>query len=143
MAVEERSPKNPKYESETLTFTEDDARHVRYPHNDPLVLTIQIANARVKRCLVDTRSSVDIIYKSSLEKMKLTVKDLTPCSQVIYGFTGECLAPAGTIKLSITVGDAPRHETVMTEFLVVDFSLAYNVVLGRPLLMALHSAVSI
>ena len=88
MAVEEQSTINPKYESETLTFTEDDARHVRYPHNDPLVLTIKIANARVKRFLVDTGSSVDIIYKSSLEKMKLMVKDLTPCSTVIYGFTG-------------------------------------------------------
>ena len=71
---------------------------------------------------MDTGSSVDIIYKSSLEKMKLMVKDLTPCSQVIYGFTGECLAPAGTIKLPVKVGDAPRHEIVMTEFLVVDYS---------------------
>ena len=120
MAVEERSPKNPKYESETLTFKEDDTRNMRYPHNDPLVLTIQIANARVKRCLVDMGSSVDIIYKSSLEKMNHTLKDLTPCSQVIYGFTRECLAPAGTIRLPVMVGDAPRHETIMIEFLVVD-----------------------
>ena len=80
MVVKEWSPKNLKYESETLTFMEDDARHVRYPHSDPLVFTIPITNARVKRCLVDTGSSVDIIYKSSLEKMKVTVKDLTPCS---------------------------------------------------------------
>ena len=37
----------------------------------------------------------------------------------------------------------PNHSTVMTEFLVVDCSSAYNVVIGRPLLMALQAAVSI
>ena len=36
-----------KYESENLTFMKDDVRDVIYPHNDPLVLIIQIANTRV------------------------------------------------------------------------------------------------
>ena len=46
MTVEERPSKKPRYESESLTFTEEDAKHVRYPHNDPLVMTVQIANRR-------------------------------------------------------------------------------------------------
>ena len=143
MAVEERPPKNPRYESESLTFTEDDARHVRYPHNDPLVIIVQIENMKVKRCLVDTGSSVNIIYKSSFERMKLSINDLKPCSQVIYEFTGEGLSPAGTIKLPVTTRYDPKHETVMTEFLIVDCSSAYNVVIGRPLLTTLHATVSI
>ena len=37
----------------------------------------------------------------------------------------------------------PNHSTVITEFQVVDCSSAYNLVIGRPLLMALQAAVSI
>ena len=140
MSVEDKFPRHPE---ETISFTEEDAKHVRYPHTDPLVVTVQIANMKVKRCLVDTGSSVDIIYKSSFEKMKLSVNDLKPYSQVIYGFTGEGLSPTGTMKLVVTTGDMPNHSTVMTEFLIVDCSSAYNVVIGRPLLMALQAAISI
>ena len=75
--------------------------------------------------------------------MKLSINDLKPCSQVIYGFTGEGLSPTETIKLAVTAGDMPNHSTVITEFLVVDCSSAYNVVIGRPLLMVLQAAVSI
>ena len=75
--------------------------------------------------------------------MKLSINDLKPCSQVIYGFTREGLSPTGTIKLAVIAGDMPNYSTVITEFLVVDRSSAYNVVIGRPLLMALQAAVSI
>ena len=84
-----------------------------------------------------------IIYKSSFEKIKLSINDLKPYSQVIYGFIGEGLSPTRTMKLAVTAGDMPNHFKVMTEFLIVDCSFAYNVVLGRPLLMALQAAVSI
>lgn len=56
---------------------------------------------KVKRCLVDTGSSVDIIYKFSFDRMKLSNNDLKPCSQVIYGFTGEGLSLTETIKLGL------------------------------------------
>lgn len=77
--------------------------------NHLLIVTIQIANMKVKRCLVDMGSSVDIIYKSSFDKMKLFVNDLKPYSQVIYGFTGEGLSPTETMKLAVTAGDMPNH----------------------------------
>ena len=47
MTIEEPSSKHLKYESENFILMEDDDRHVRYPHNDPLVITIQIANVRI------------------------------------------------------------------------------------------------
>ena len=66
MNVEEKPPRRPRQEKDVISFTEEDAKNVRYPHNDPLVVIVQIANMKVKRCLVDTGSSVDIIYKSSI-----------------------------------------------------------------------------
>ena len=128
IGVEEKSPK--RHEKEAVSFTKEDAKHVSTR------ILIPCSDC------VDS-SSIDIIYKSTFEKMKLSINDLRPCSKVIYGFTGEGLSPTETIKLAVTAGDMPNHSTVITEFLVVDSSSAYNVVIGRPLLMALQAAVSI
>ena len=44
---EPRAPKSQKMESQPITFTEEDASHVKFPHNDPLGITIQFADGRV------------------------------------------------------------------------------------------------
>ena len=64
---------------------------MHFPHSDSLVIEMQIANMIVKRVLVDTGSSVNILYKSSLERMGLSSKDLEPCNQTIFGFSEECM----------------------------------------------------
>ena len=45
-----------------MTFNKDDARGVKQPHNDPLVITLMIEGFNIKRILVDNGSSADIIY---------------------------------------------------------------------------------
>ena len=97
----------------------------------------------VKRVLVDTGSSVNILYKSSLERMGLSSKDLEPCSQTIYGFSGEGMTPSGMIKLPLTAGTSPLSRTVLASFIVIDCPSAYNVVMGRPILVELRVVVSI
>ena len=97
----------------------------------------------VKRVLVDTGSSVNILYKSSLERMKFSIKDLEPCNQTIYGFSGEGLAPTGSIRLPITAGTAPTNRTLLTTFIVVDCPSVYNAVIGRPILVDLRVVTSI
>ena len=133
ISVEDRAPKKARTEDELITFSEDDAQHVRFPHSDSLVMDVQIANMMVKMVLVDTGSSVNILYKSSLERMKLSVKDLEPCNQTIYGFSGEGLAPTGSIRLQVTAGTAPVNRTLLTTFIVVDCPSTYNAIIGRPI----------
>ena len=45
----------------TMVFGGKDAPRFASPHNDPLVVEMKIANAIVRRILVDTGSYVDII----------------------------------------------------------------------------------
>lgn len=78
--------KRPIIEEECIIFTEQDAQHVHIRHTDSLVVEMQIANMIVKRVFVDTGSSVNILYKSSLERMGLSNKDLEPCSRLSTGF---------------------------------------------------------
>ena len=94
MVVESQGSKKARIEEECIIFTEQDTQHVHFPHSDLLVVEIQIANMIVKRVLVDTGSSVNILYKSSMERMGLSSKDLEPCNQTIYGFSREGMTPS-------------------------------------------------
>ena len=48
--------------NEDMSFDEEDARGVKQPHNDPLVIMLTIEGFNTKRILVDNGSSIDIIY---------------------------------------------------------------------------------
>ena len=78
------APKQQRVESQPTTFTEEDASHVQFPHNDHLVITFQLANKRVCLVLIDNKSSVNILYKMTLEKMGLLVRDLNLCNNIIH-----------------------------------------------------------
>ncbi|XP_048498015.1 uncharacterized protein LOC125496558 [Beta vulgaris subsp. vulgaris] len=62
----------------SVAFTSEDAKGIIYPHDDPLVISLQISTAMVHRVLVDGGSSANILYKETFEKM---------------GFDRECLKP--------------------------------------------------
>ena len=47
---------------DTLTFSSSDIQGIHFPHGNLLVVALIIANYRVKRVLVDTESSFDIIF---------------------------------------------------------------------------------
>ncbi|XP_060965431.1 uncharacterized protein LOC133034373 [Cannabis sativa] len=143
LAVEERQPKIPRVGEPTITFNEEDVVKVRFPHNDPLVVEVQIANNTVARTMIDNGASVNILFKTPYEKMGLQLKDLIPCLQPVYSFFGQSVAPLGKIRLPLTVGQAPKCITVMAQFLVLDIPLAFNVMLGRPTLYELKAVTSI
>ncbi|GMN39714.1 hypothetical protein TIFTF001_008941 [Ficus carica] len=67
---------------------------------------------------------------------------LTPARTPLYGFDGECVRAAGTVCLSIIVGDGQERAIRMVEFIVVDRPSVYNIILGRLILNALKSVVS-
>ncbi|KAM6569115.1 hypothetical protein CsatB_017100 [Cannabis sativa] len=139
LAVEERKLKMSQVGEPTITFTEENAVNVRFPHNDPLVMEIQIANKTVAQTMIDNGASTNILFKAPYEKMGLQRKDLIPCTQSVYGFSGQSVAPLGKIRLPLTVGQASRSITVMTQFLVIDVPSAFNVMLGRPALYDLKA----
>ncbi|XP_073137634.1 uncharacterized protein [Henckelia pumila] len=58
-----------------ISFGREDLKDVAVPHNDPLLVTLTIANYDVARIFVDTGSSVNIIFKETLDQ--LNWKDLS------------------------------------------------------------------
>ena len=58
-------------ESPVISFTDDEARHLIHPHTDALVVTLNVANGRVFRILIDTRNFVDILFASAFRQMNM------------------------------------------------------------------------
>ncbi|RZR77310.1 hypothetical protein BHM03_00002350 [Ensete ventricosum] len=72
-AVVEKHPRQ-KDEPE-ITF---EASETEYPdHDDSLVVSVRIANARVKRVMIDTRSLADVLYFDVFQKLGLTTANLS------------------------------------------------------------------
>ena len=59
-----------------ILFTEEDARGLKQPHDHPLVIMLMIEGFNTKRILIDNDSSVDIIYLSTFQQLKVDPKRL-------------------------------------------------------------------
>ncbi|XP_010245726.1 PREDICTED: uncharacterized protein LOC104589191 [Nelumbo nucifera] len=67
---EDENPSKRHCMEEAIYFTKDDTRGIQYPHNDTLIVKMVINEFEVKQILVDSRSSADIIFMGSFEKMR-------------------------------------------------------------------------
>ena len=61
--------KEARMEHNTITFTEGEVRGIHQPHNNALVVSINLANRKVLRVLVDNGSSADILYAVAFDKI--------------------------------------------------------------------------
>ncbi|KAJ8512769.1 hypothetical protein OPV22_003203 [Ensete ventricosum] len=114
-----------------------------YPcHDDVLVISICMANAYVKRVMIDTGSSTDILYFDAFQKLGLTDKDLVTLTSTLTGFTGDFVSPLGATMIHVTFEGEPRSKSLMVSFMVVKLPSAYNAIIGRPTLNRLKAVVS-
>ena len=54
-----------------ILFLKEDARGVKQPHDDPLVVMLMIEGFNTRRILVDNSSSMDIIYLFTFQQLKV------------------------------------------------------------------------
>ncbi|KAJ4764583.1 polyprotein [Rhynchospora pubera] len=114
-----------------ISFGPEDCVGVRYPHDDAIVLMLRIHGRRVKRILVDTGSSADVLYFDALRQLNLASYPLTPMDTPLVGFAGDTVIPLGTIDLEVEFGEPPNSVISRVKFIVVNAPSAYNVILGR------------
>ncbi|XP_010480879.1 PREDICTED: uncharacterized protein LOC104759673 [Camelina sativa] len=110
-----------------ITFTEEDARNAS-PNNDPLVVEMVIVESSVTRILIDTGSSVNVIFKYVLIQMEIDLRNTVHETQPLTGFDGDTIMTIGTITLPIYVGGTMQ----CFNFAIVDKPIVYNVILGTP-----------
>lgn len=66
-----------------ITFSQDDARGIHYPHSDVLLVRAVVAQNRLKRMLVDNGSSVNILFASTFDKIQIN-HGLIPIIEPLY-----------------------------------------------------------
>ncbi|XP_070057534.1 uncharacterized protein [Nicotiana tomentosiformis] len=110
-----------------ITFTEEDADGLLLPHNDALVISLNMLDFKIKRVLVDPGRSANIIQWRVLEKAKLT-RSIIPATKLLAGFNFASVTTRGEILL-LTNAEGVMKTTL---FEVVDLDMGYNIILVRP-----------
>lgn len=85
-------------------WTDGDDEGVLYRHEDALVTSAVVMRKMFVWILVDTGSSVDVLFKSTLDEMGIMDLKLEITSKSLKGFGGERLTPLGLVELPITIG---------------------------------------
>ena len=86
-----------------MSFNEADARGVKQPHNDPLVIMLNIEGFNTKRILVDNGSSANIVYLSAFQQLRLDPKRLCPFESPLVSFSGDRVYPRGIVKENLVL----------------------------------------
>lgn len=102
-----------------ISFREADEEGVLYPHNDALVVTMQVAYFTTRRILIDNGRSADILFWKTVTLIGIDAIRLLLAPMSLKGFSREKIQLAGTITLSVLVGNAPCTTPIMVGFLVV------------------------
>lgn len=123
--------------AKTITFISEKAARVIQPHNDYLMITLQIANYNIYRVLIDTRSLVEVLFYSAYDHMGLSSTVFKLANASFYNFSSHSIQPCGEVKLLVMVGSHPTQATILTNFLIVDTPGVYDAIIRRPTLNAL------
>ena len=115
-----------------VTFWASDLSKIVAKHDDLMVILAVMMNAEVKIVFIDQGSSADIIFKVAFNKLGLKNFELQSYPEELIGFLGEKVHPDGFITLHLMLSTKTLTRTIKVDFLVVDYPLAYNVIIGRP-----------
>ncbi|XP_070672161.1 uncharacterized protein [Malus domestica] len=83
-----------------IGFIEQDAEDVDYPHDDILVVSVQLAYAIVDRMMVDNGSVVNLLQLSVIQKMGLE-STIIRRAEVLTGFNRHTSTTIGHIALDV------------------------------------------
>jgi len=111
-----------------LTFTEDEIPSEGRGHNKALHISIKCMNHFISRVLVNNGSSLNVMSKSTMNKLHGEGIHLRPSTMVVRAFDGSKREAIGEVELPVQVGPC----TFQIVFQVMDILPAYSCLLGRP-----------
>jgi len=126
-----------------MLFINADFRNINPRHDDPMVITIEVANFVIMKTLIDQGSSVDILYWKTFRKMGISNDDIVQYDEQIFGFAGQRVNTRGYIDLDTKFGEGNRDcRTIKIKYLLVDAETSHNILIGRSSLNKLGAMVS-
>ena len=113
--------------SNYLTITKEEIPVEGRGHNRALHVSIKCMDNIMAKVLIDNGSSLNVMPKSTLNKLPFNVSHLRPSSMVVRTFDGTHRNVIGDIDLPVQIGP----HTFQITFQVMNINLTYNCLLGR------------
>ena len=111
-----------------ITFTNEDMEVEHPDHYRPLYLMATINGVQIKRALVDTGASLNLIALSNMEAVELASRKILGAPIEITEFEELTESTEGYVQLALRVGPI----VALTRFHVINSELSYHMLLGRP-----------
>ncbi|KAL0430733.1 UNVERIFIED_CONTAM: hypothetical protein Sradi_0699300 [Sesamum radiatum] len=129
------------HEKQEIVFGSEDLEKDAVTNNDAVVISVTIANFWVKKVLVDSGSSADIIFYKAFSQMGINNAELTKVNTPLTSFSGSIVEPVGEVMLPI-LGFIPKASNQDGKVPCRGRPSAYNVILGRPSLNSFQAIAS-
>ncbi|KAG5143314.1 hypothetical protein JHK82_019009 [Glycine max] len=82
-----------------ITFMSNDFKAINPVQDDPMVISVEIANNTVKKTFVDQGSLTDILFWNIFKKMDIPESKILPHDDPLFSFAGEQVGTKGCIWL--------------------------------------------
>ena len=139
-AVASKTPEFMHWSEKPISWSRADHPEVMpSPGSYALVLDATFATdrraTRFSRVLIDGGSSINILYKDTMEKLGIKQRQLQNSRTVFHGIVpGLSCSPIGKILIDVLFGDKDHFRRESVWFEVVDLESPYHALLGRPAL---------
>jgi hypothetical protein len=111
-----------------LSLSDEELPEKGRNHNLALHVSVICKSDSLSNVLVDTGSSLNVMAKTTLDKLSYKGAQLRPSAMIVKAFDGSRKSVIGEIELPISVGP---HEFQIT-FQVMNIQASYSCLLGRP-----------
>ncbi|KAI5349208.1 hypothetical protein L3X38_002095 [Prunus dulcis] len=95
-----------------------------------MIIRVEIADFDVGRVLIDTGSSVNMIFVDVFGELGINDNHVNRQLMPLLSFCGDLVQLVGSVSLPIAFGVASRKTMIYNQFLIVDCLTAYNVIIG-------------
>ncbi|TYK05705.1 ty3-gypsy retrotransposon protein [Cucumis melo var. makuwa] len=111
----------------SISFSDEDLLLWSKLHNRPLYVSGYVREQKLNQILIDNGSAVNILPKSTMNQLGISVEELSNSKLVIQGFNQGAQLAIGTVRLEIVIGDLQAS----TIFHVIDSRTTYKMLLGH------------
>jgi len=111
-----------------LTFANEEIPIEGRGHNRALHVSVKCLDHIVAKVFINNDSSLNVMPKSTLDKLPFNASHLRPSSMVVWAFDDSRHDVRGEIDLPIQIGPY----TCQITFQVMDINSAYSCLLGQP-----------
>lgn len=123
-------------------WIEDNEEEILDPYKDAIVIKAKVTNRKRNRILVDSGSSVEMLFKFTLDEMRITDVRLEHTNASLKGFWERKLMTLKVIELPIIIGSRLFKKNITLDLVVVEKSSLYQMVLGRPFMRIIQLVIS-